>query len=364
MSFAENLIQWYQLHKRDLPWRETDDPYNIWVSEVMSQQTRVDTVIPYYHRFINTFPDVKSLASADRQKVLKLWEGLGYYSRCRNLHEAAQDIINRYDGEIPSDYDEIISLKGVGPYTAAAVLSIAYQKKYAVVDGNVLRVLARYFGISDDIRNQSVKNQIQEYANELISEDDPGDFNQALMELGATVCKPIQPECDSCPVSVDCKAYQTAQTDILPYKSPAKKIPHYEIAVGLIVNIKGELLIALRPDNGMLGGLWEFPGGKKERYESLKETVAREMKEELGVDVNVFQKMKVLKHAYSHFKITMHAYWCTIRNGTPQPKSSEKIAWVSMKEIDHYPFPKANKSIIEELKLMNENEFTRFFNES
>lgn len=360
MSFTVNLIQWYQIHKRDLPWRDTDDPYKIWISEVMSQQTRVETVIPYYHRFIEAYPDVESLAKADRQEVLKLWEGLGYYSRCRNLYHAAGDIVDRFNGKVPSEYNEIISLKGIGPYTASAVLSIAYQKKYAVVDGNVLRVLARFFGISDDIRNQDTKNQIQDYADNLVPEEHPGDFNQALMELGALVCKPAGPECDCCPVSIDCQAYQTAQTDQLPYKSPAKKVPHYEIAVGLILNEKGELLIALRPDNGMLGGLWEFPGGKKEPHETLKETVARELKEELGIDVEVYNKMKVLKHAYSHFKITMHAYWCTIQNGKPVPISSDRIAWVSMKEIDRYPFPKANKSVIDELKSMKNEDFTEF----
>ena len=364
MPFAENLIQWYQLHKRNLPWRDTDDPYKIWISEVMSQQTRVDTVIPYYHRFIKAYPTVETLAGADRQEVLKLWEGLGYYSRCRNLYHAANEIVNHFNGRIPSEYDEIIRLKGVGPYTASAVLSIAFRKKFAVVDGNVLRVLSRYFGISDDIRNQSTKNRIQQLADELIPADNPGDFNQALMELGATVCKPTQPECNSCPLSIECMAYKTAQTDSIPYKSPAKQVPHYEIAVGLILNSKGELLIALRPDNGMLGGLWEFPGGKKEPQESLSDAVARELKEELGIEVEVFGKMKQLKHAYSHFKITMHAFWCTIRNGTPKPISSECIEWVSLEEIDRYPFPKANKSIIDELKSMKNVDFSQYLEKS
>lgn len=360
MPFAKNLIQWYQLHKRNLPWRDINDPYKTWISEVMSQQTRIDTVIPYYHRFIEAFPNVKKLADADRQKVLKLWEGLGYYSRCRNLHHAANEIMDRFNGQIPSEYDEIISLKGIGPYTASAVLSIAFGKKYAVVDGNVLRVLSRFFGITDDIRNQSTKSRIQQHADDLIPAKNPGDFNQALMELGATVCKPAQPECNNCPLSVECQAYKTAQTDRIPYKSPARQVPHYEIAVGLILNPNGELLISLRPDNGMLGGLWEFPGGKKEAHESLKETVARELKEELGIDVEVLGKMKELKHAYSHFKITMHAYWCTIRNGTPEPISSKCIKWVTLEEISQYPFPKANTTIIDELRQMSKVDFRKY----
>ncbi len=359
-SFSENLLDWYHKNKRDLPWRRTDSPYMIWVSEIMLQQTRVDTVIPYYHRFLGAFPTVYDLADADQQKVLKQWEGLGYYSRGRNLHQAAKMVVNRFNGNIPSDYETITQLKGIGPYTAAAVLSIAFQKKHAVVDGNVIRVLARFYGIEDDIRSGKTKKRVQAFADELISEDEPGDFNQAIMELGATVCTPKNPLCNQCPLSSDCVAYQTVKTDTIPYKSPAKKVPHHQIAVGIIVNQKNELLIALRPNDVMLGGLWEFPGGKKENGESLPDTVSRELTEELGVEVDVYKKFKKLKHAYSHFKITMHAYWCTILNGTPKPISGKELRWVSLSEIDQYPFPKANKTLIDELKQMENSDLTRF----
>ena len=362
--FSEQLLDWYHQHKRNLPWRNTDDPYKIWISEIMLQQTRVDTAIPYYHRFLETFPTVFDLAEADQQQVLKCWEGLGYYSRARNLHQAAITVVKDFGGELPSTYKEITSLKGIGPYTAAAILSIAYQKKYAVVDGNVIRVITRFFGIPDDIRSSVVKNQVQEHVDDLISNKNPGDFNQAVMELGATVCTPSNPDCGNCPLSVRCLAFNTAQTDVIPYKSPAKKIPHHQIAVGLIINDQNELLIALRPNDGMLGGLWEFPGGKKEKNESLKKTAARELKEELGVDVDVFKKFQELNHAYSHFKITMHAFWCKIRDGEPTPKSSQKIMWVSLDDIGNYPFPKANKTLIEELQAMKNGDLTRFLENS
>ena len=362
--FSEQLLDWYHQHKRNLPWRITDDPYKIWISEIMLQQTRVDTVIPYYHQFLEKFPTVYDLAGADQQQVLKYWEGLGYYSRARNLHQAAKTVVENFDGKLPSTYKEVNSLKGIGPYTAAAILSIAYQKKYAVVDGNVIRVITRFYGIRDDIRSSAIKNQVQEYADELITEQQPGDFNQAVMELGATVCKPSNPECGNCPLSAHCLAFNSAQTDVIPYKSPAKKIPHYQIAVGLIVNDQNELLIALRPNDGMLGGLWEFPGGKKEKNESLKKTVARELKEELGVDVDVFKKFQQLNHAYSHFKITMHAFWCKIKTGEPTPKSSQKIMWVSLDDIGNYPFPKANKTLIEVLYSMKNGDLTRFLEKS
>lgn len=359
-NFSDKILGWYYDNKRDLPWRKTDDPYKIWISEIMLQQTRVDTVIPYYERFLKNFPTVYDLAEADQQQVLKSWEGLGYYSRGRNLHHASKKIVEHFDGNLPSTWKEITSLKGIGPYTASAILSIAFNKKHAVVDGNVIRVLSRYYGIQDDIRKSATKNQIQELADDLIPDDEPGDFNQALMELGATVCTPQNPECLACPLIDECVAANSAQTDVIPYKSPAKKIPHHQIAVGLILNEKNELLIALRPNESMLGGLWEFPGGKKEKGETLSETVARELKEELGVEVEVFSKFRDLKHAYSHFKITMHAFWCRIKNGDPNPKSSQKIKWVSLDHIDEFPFPKANKTLIEGLKKLENTNLSHY----
>ncbi|MDX1590747.1 MAG: A/G-specific adenine glycosylase, partial [Balneolaceae bacterium] len=288
--FSGNLLAWYERNKRDLPWRKTSDSYHIWVSEIMLQQTRVDTVIPYWHRFLQAFPTVHDLAEADRQQVLKLWEGLGYYSRGRNLQDAAKTVVEKYNGRIPDTYDEISQLKGIGPYTASAILSIAFKKPYAVVDGNVIRVLTRYFGIEDDIRSSSVKKMVQTYADKLMPEDHPGDFNQGMMELGATVCTPTSPDCLACPVSAACVANKTSKTDVIPYKSKTKKIPHHHIGVGLIVSESGKLLIALRPEDAMLGGLWEFPGGKNEKGESLDKTVSRELREELGIEVEVHEK--------------------------------------------------------------------------
>lgn len=358
--FSEDLLQWYDANKRDLPWRDTKDPYKIWVSEIMLQQTRVDTVISYFHRFIDAFPTVHDLAEADQQQVLKLWEGLGYYSRGRNLHQAAIRVHEEFNGTIPDSYDEITRLKGIGPYTAAAILSFAYQKKHAVVDGNVIRVLSRYYGIKSDIRSSKTRNTIQKYADSLISEEHPGNFNQAIMELGAMVCKPVAPLCNECPVSSDCVAYQTAETNTIPYKSKKKKIPHHQIAVGIIVNESGKLLIALRPNDAMLGGLWEFPGGKQEQGETLEETVRRELKEELGVSVKVFERFFTLNHTYSHFKITMHAFWCKILSGSPKPNESKRLEWVSIDKVDEYPFPKANKTILNELKSIDQSDFRTY----
>lgn len=346
----DRLLTWYDAHQRDLPWRKIGDPYRIWVSEIMLQQTRVDTAIPYYERFLSSFPTVTDLADADQQEVLKCWEGLGYYSRARNLHQAAKTVRDQYDGELPGTYDELLTLKGIGPYTAAAISSIAFQEPKAVVDGNVLRVFARFFGIGEDIRSGKTKRTVQALADDALSKNRPGDFNQAVMELGATICTPDQPSCIKCPVSASCTAYHNGTVHKLPFKSKAKKVPHHTIGVGIPVDEEGKLLIAQRPEEAMLGGLWEFPGGKKEKRESLRDTVARELHEELDVVVDVLDKVLTVKHAYSHFKITLHAYLCSIQSGKPRPKSSQQLRWVTVDELDTYPFPKANKELVKALQ--------------
>jgi len=332
-----------------MPWRDCGDPYKIWISEIMLQQTRVDQAEPYYNRFIEQFPTVFDLARADIHDILLVWEGLGYYSRARNLHSAAKMVVDEFSGYIPDNWDNITKLKGIGPYTASAILSIAFNKPYAVVDGNVIRVLARYFGIGEDVRQNKVKYDIQKIADELIDHQEPGDFNQAIMELGAVTCTPTNPDCLNCPLNNDCVAYKTTAYDRLPYKSRAKKRPHHHIGVGIILNDRKEVLIALRPEKAMLANLWEFPGGKKENGEKIRDTVLREIKEELDIEVTVGPKMMDLKHAYSHFTITLHAFFCSLISGTPKPKSSQEIRWVPITKLDQYPFPKANRTLIEEL---------------
>ncbi|MGM0588224.1 MAG: A/G-specific adenine glycosylase [Bacteroidota bacterium] len=343
------LLRWYDQAKRELPWRDIDNSYFTWVSEIMLQQTRVDQATPYFLRFIEHFPTVEDLAKADQQEVLKVWEGLGYYSRARNMHHAAQTVVNEFDGSIPDTYDEITQLKGIGPYTAAAVLSIAFNKPHAVVDGNVLRVITRLMGNTGDIRKTTIKNEVQEFADNWLDPERCGDFNQAVMELGATVCTPSNPDCENCPLQEHCTAYKTVQTDQIPYKSPAKKRPHHQIAVGVVKDEDDKVLIALRPDDAMLGGMWEFPGGKQEKGETLQEAVKRELKEELGIVVEVQSKIMSLNHSYSHFKITLHAYFCSLIDGDPTPDASQEVRWVAIDELDDYPFPKANRKLTETL---------------
>ena len=351
-EFRTKLLAWYDANKRSMPWRDCGNPYYIWLSEIMLQQTRVDQATPYFTTFIKHFPTVYDLAEAEQQDVLSVWEGLGYYSRARYLHHAAKTVVANHNGKVPGTWDEITELKGIGPYTASAILSIAFQEPYAVVDGNVIRVLSRYFGIEDDVRRSAVKTNIQEYADELLDRNRPGDFNQAIMELGAIICTPSNPDCEACPLAAGCIARKKVKTDTIPYKSPAKKVPHHNIGVGILVSDEGLVLIAMRPNDAMLGGLWEFPGGKQKENESIQQTVSRELKEELGIEAKIIEPFMQLKHAYSHFKITLHAYICELVEGNPKPKTSQQVQWVSIEQLDQFPFPKANRRLTD--KLMSE----------
>lgn len=324
-------------------------PYAVWVSEIMLQQTQVDTVIPYFKRFMRQFPTVEALAQADLQTVLKAWEGLGYYSRARNLHRAAEQVVREYQGNLPRDYNELQKLSGLGPYTAAAVASIAFGVPVPVVDGNVLRVFARVWGIEDDIRSPKVRDTLFNRLMPIIQMVDPSTFNQAMMELGALVCKP-KPLCEQCPILKACVAFQTHRTQELPFKSKKAPTPHYEIAVGVIW--KGDkLLIGRRRTDQMLGGLWEFPGGKRKPGETLAETAAREILEETSLKVKVGAPYMQVKHAYTHFKITLTAFHCDYRSGTAMPHSTDELKWITLDEIEDYPFPKANKTVIEAIKI-------------
>ncbi|MBC8044220.1 MAG: A/G-specific adenine glycosylase [Rhizobacter sp.] len=346
MKFATALIKWFEQSKRDLPWRKTNDPYRIWISEVMLQQTQVATVIPYYHRFLEKFPDVRSLASAPQGDLMKAWEGLGYYARARNLQHAAKEIVSKYGGTLPRTQEALRTLKGFGPYTSASVASIAFGADAAAVDGNVIRVIARLRAIKEDVRLQPTKDAVQQIAGELLPHGKAGAFNEAMMELGATVCTPKRPNCDGCPVSEHCIAYQTNQVEKFPVKSKLAVAPHYHIAVGVVWR-EDHVLIALRQAEGLLGNLWEFPGGKVKAGETLATCCRREVEEETGLKVMVQAEFIAVKHAYTHFKITLHAFRCEYVSGEAAPKQSQEIRWVKPDELLHFAFPKANRRVID-----------------
>jgi A/G-specific adenine glycosylase len=338
------------MHKRSLPWRDTSDPYPIWVSEVMLQQTQVNTVIPYYHRFLNIFQDISALARADSEAVLKLWEGLGYYARARNLHQAAGIVIAVHGGRVPDDPAVFKKLPGVGEYIAAAVQSIAFSHPCAVVDGNVKRVLARVFLMEHPVNESSSYKAFKEKADLLLDRDHPGRFNQAVMELGALVCKPGVPECGTCPIPDCCKARQSGRTGEFPRRTRRPAVPAHKIAAGVIYNEDGRVLITRRKSQGLLGGLWEFPGGKVKKGETPEDACIREIREETGLVIEIVSPVAQVKHAYTHFKIIMEVFRCRWISGEVKLNSAVDFRWAGLDDLAHYPFPKANHKFIPLLK--------------
>ncbi|MEM8487439.1 MAG: A/G-specific adenine glycosylase [Bacteroidota bacterium] len=349
LQFRKQLLRWYKKHARVLPWRSSGNPYHIWLSEIMLQQTRVDQARPYFERFVAAFPDVNTLAEAPLDDVLLNWEGLGYYSRARNLHKAAKAIASEHAGKVPDAYDAIRALPGIGPYTAAAVLSIAFGKAYGVLDGNVIRVLTRLTCNGNDVTKGKTRRHLQSLSDTLVSPDIPGDFNQAMMELGATVCTPKKPKCKACPVQDHCCAFAAGAVESFPFAKKKAPLPHYDIAVAIIRNKKNEYLIQRRPEDGMLGGLWQFPGGKQEEEEPLGTTCHREMMDEFGIDISVDQPIHTLSHAYTHFKITLHAFLCTLQTGVPASKNETPLQWVTLTQMDDFAFSRSNRRLIEQL---------------
>ncbi|MCR8636361.1 A/G-specific adenine glycosylase [Paenibacillus radicis (ex Xue et al. 2023)] len=368
--FSTHLLTWYRRHRRDLPWRRSRNPYYIWISEVMLQQTRVDTVIPYFHRFIERFPTMESLADAPEEDVLKLWEGLGYYSRARNLQGAIREVQERYAGKVPDTLEEISTLKGVGPYTAGAVLSIAYNKPEPAVDGNVMRVLSRYFLIEEDIMKPKTRSIMEKLAKELIPEGAAGDFNQALMELGAMVCTPRSPHCLTCPVMEHCSARDAGMEEELPVKKKAKP-PRPEYRIAAIIEGSGDnagkVLIRQRPQEGLLARMWELPHAEVPfTYEAQEQTVLQAIPASISLltdqlaeeTIGVCPERWFMKaeHTFSHIHWDMQVVVCSLEPSVLSTSSGmlmpSRYQWVDSSMMEQFAFPNVF------LKLLN-----RYFQE-
>ena len=343
-SVARDLLDWFARQRRDLPWRRTHDPYAIWVAEVMLAQTRVATAIPYYQRFLARFPNVASLAAAPLAEVLKAWEGLGYYARARNLHRAAQEVVAHYAGRIPNEPAALRALPGVGAYTAAALLSIAFGRDEAALDANARRVLARLCALP-----APAESELHALARRLLPPGRAGDWNQALMDLGATVCTSRRPRCDACPLAPHCLARRQGTAERFPAARRRRALPHYQVCAAVIEH-QGRILIAQRPAEGMLGGLWEFPGGKQEPGESLEQCLRREIHEELAVEIAVDTPVATVEHAYSHFRITLHAFHCRLLAGEPQAIAVAAWCWVRPDELDRFAFSAADRKVVAALR--------------
>jgi A/G-specific adenine glycosylase len=345
-AIAAGLLNWFALHQRDLPWRRSRDPYRIWVSEVMLQQTRVETVIPYYQRWFERFPTLTSLAEAAEEHVLKAWEGLGYYSRARNLHAAVQEVAARYGGEVPDDPEAVSGLKGVGPYTAGAILSIAYNRSVPAVDGNVMRVLSRLCLIADDIMQPATRVGMETLAQSLIPEGQANAFNQALMELGAMLCTPTSPKCLICPVAEFCRAREAGQQESLPVKAKAKA-PRPVDVVAAVVWHEGRVLISRRPPDGLLGGLWEFPGGERPAGLAWERAVHALLRERWtgGLELEVEAHLCDVRHVFTHLIWDLKAYTARVAPGSLLPAESDTLRWVRPEELQQYALPVAHQKV-------------------
>ena len=464
-AIKSKLLPWFAVNRRDLPWRRNRTPYRVWVAEIMLQQTRVDTVIDYYRRWMKSFPSWRVLARAPQADVLKAWEGLGYYSRARNLHAAAKIITGEYNGNLSKAWKnppqsslspalklrrkggvgETVSkvrkkssekfqgleepdlphlrkcgrspkwggkgdsyaqnierhlrglseiekkevfpaeaqrtqrfskpaasalrtlrlsgespvqpleqflqkLPGIGAYTAAAIASLAFGEDSAVVDGNVIRVLCRLFAFGGDPKTVEGKKKMQNWADELMVEGRAGEYNEAMMELGALVCLPKTPKCSDCPLQSICAAFVKGKPDAYPVMKKKKKVPHLVVGAAVTVNRKGEVMIAQRKQTDMLGGLWEFPGGKLEPGETIEECIARELKEELGINVEVGDFLMTVKHAYSHFTMTMHVYFTKIISGRPRVIDCADYKWIKPSDLLKHAYSKADLHVVAKLQ--------------
>jgi A/G-specific adenine glycosylase len=339
-SFQNDLLYWFERNLRDLPWRRDRDPYKIWVSEIMLQQTRVDTVIPYFERFMERFPTILDLANAGEDEVVKLWEGLGYYSRARNLHSGVREVQASYGGKVPDTLEEISTIKGVGPYTAGAVLSIAYGKPEPAVDGNVMRVLSRILYITEDIQKAKTRKQFEEAVRGLIAAHNPSFFNQALMELGALICTPRSPKCEHCPVASHCRAKDMGIQEELPVKGKSKPPKEVGLSVAFLYH-EGKFFIRQRPKKGLLAGLWELPS-----TEGSVDMLVLYLQQEYGIQAIGYEHQLNHQHTFSHLQWNMEVYSFHLNQVPPTMEGH----WIDFDQRNDFTFPVSYQKIIRQLE--------------
>jgi A/G-specific adenine glycosylase len=352
-TLQKDLLNWYDQHQRDLPWRNATDPYPVWISEVMLQQTQVQTVIPYYLKFLEQFPSIAALAQADTDALLRLWAGLGYYSRARNLQKAARIIVDRFRGRFPQNYSDVLALPGIGRYTAAAIASIAFDQPYAVLDGNVSRVLSRLFGISGDPKSSAVQGRLWEAAQQLLPATRPGDFNQAVMELGATVCSPRQPRCLLCPWTRQCLARQQGLQELLPEKT-RRETTRRSLQVAVVVRHRGRFLIVRRSDQRLLNGFWEFPSTELRRNGSPTKIVTRLMSETYRLNIDSLEPLIRFKHSITTRRIELQVLQAKLAGGLKTRGNDPDRRWVRLKDLGSYAFASAPQRIVDALKRLSE----------
>ncbi len=343
-SFSRDLTRWYAKNARRLPWRETRDPYKIWISEIMLQQTTVNAVIPYYEKWITIFPTVEDLKRAPLEKVLKVWQGLGYYQRVKNLHKAARIICAEHGGKVPQNPQTLRKLPGFGPYTTGAVASIAFDLPCTIIDANVRRVVMRLLAL-DGCADTSRDQRIEKFLQKTIPSRNTGTFNQALMELGALICRNREPLCLLCPVKTHCVAHEKGIQETIP--KPRKRIiQDLDVAIGILQR-GNKYLIQKRPSQGLLADLWEFPGGKIEKGETPQEALKRELKEELDIDITTSRLLMNVRHFYTQFRVNLHVFHCQPKS-YPRPNLLRK--WLPIDMLTEYPMPSGSAKIVARLQ--------------
>lgn len=344
----KNLVRWFNKHQRDLPWRKTYDPYQVWISEIMLQQTQVKTALPYFDRWMKAFPTIASVALASEDEVLKLWEGLGYYSRARNLQKAAQKMLEKHGGKIPTRFEELLELPGIGRYSAGAVSSIAFNQEKPVVDGNVIRVLARLIGATENTRLPKNIERFWTWAEALIPKGHAREFNQGMMELGALICTPANPKCETCPLAKQCVARAQGIEGQLPNRGESETKIKIQVSVA-VIRRGDKVFIQKRPSHGLMAGLWEFPGGKTNEGETSLKAIHREIREELGIGLKNVKKIRIIKHGYTKFHVDLHCFAAELGEGTLKPTVAEEFKWVSMDSLKKYPFSAPGRKLIDGL---------------
>lgn len=351
-SLQQALLLWFVENQRDLPWRRQYHPYHVWISEIMAQQTQMDRVVEYHNRWMSTFPDIQTLADSSENTVLKCWEGLGYYSRARNILKTAKILISKHDGTVPQDKKELLALPGIGPYTAGAIASIAYNQNVPVVDANIERIFARLFNIDLIPGSPEAKREYWQKAEYILPENNARDFNQSLMELGTLICRPKQPKCPACPLATHCLALQY---DLIPErpipKKSTKTIP-INMATGVLLH-EGQVFIQQRLANDVWGALWEFPGGRMKEEETAEETVIREFMEETEFVVRVDSKITTTVHHYTRYKVTLHCFLVSLNqiDSDPVLHAAQEFHWIPFEQLDQYAFPAGHRKLIQFMRI-------------
>ena len=340
--WPQPLLRWYAAHRREMPWRGHPDPYAVWISEIMLQQTRVEAVRPYFARFLKRFPTVGALASAPLPDVLKLWEGLGYYSRARNVQAAARLIVADQDGHLPHTTAALAALPGIGPYTAAAIASICFGERIPVVDGNVARVFSRYLGWRDDFRKLPARQKLADWLQpQMAGVKSPGDFNQAMMELGALICLPRTPACAQCPLAATCHAFRTQTQSDFPLR-PARPAVPTRHASAVAIRRRGRVLLVQRQEKGLLGGFWELPGGAITRQPDAR-TAAAAVRRQTGLTVSDLSARGTLTHVFSHFRLQLALYACRRATGRTRTDPAARLQWAAAADLDRLPVATAHR---------------------